>query len=102
MATVIDSEILSISTASAQELNFNEPHSPHKNAVDAFNHVLPTIKAEIIKSRHHWDKHEPKMWRRARGIHDHDLTAFTIEQDLVLVCGTPVMPCLIQLNMFTI
>jgi len=71
--------------ASAEELNFNDPHKPHPNAIQAFNHVLPTIKGEIIKSRHNWDKHEPKMWRRASGISDHALANFTIEEDLVLV-----------------
>jgi len=71
--------------ASAEELNFNDSHKPHENAVQAFNHILPTIKAEIIKSRHHWDKHEPRMWSRASSISDHTLVNFTIEDDLVLV-----------------
>ncbi|KAI0766477.1 hypothetical protein BC629DRAFT_1538020 [Irpex lacteus] len=71
--------------ASEEVLNFNPPHAPHQNAIEAFNVVLPTIKSEIIKSRHHWDKHEPKMWSRAAGLSDHELTAFTIEDDLVEV-----------------
>jgi len=45
--------------------------------------VLPTIKSEIVKSRKHWDKHEPRMWRRAADLTDDQLVAFTIEDDLV-------------------
>ncbi|KAJ7578620.1 hypothetical protein C8J56DRAFT_835612 [Mycena floridula] len=47
--------------------------------------MVPKIKAEIVKSRHDWDKHEPRMWARAHGISDHDLLNFTIKDDLVLV-----------------
>ena len=43
------------------------------------------IKAEIIKSRHHWDKHEPKMWARASGLSDNELVDFSIQKDLVQV-----------------
>ncbi|KAF8639527.1 hypothetical protein AX17_001432 [Amanita inopinata Kibby_2008] len=76
---------IAICIASAEELNLNDPHPPRPNAVEAFNAILPTIKAEVIKSRHHWNIHEPRMWSRAAGISDTDLTAFTIERDLVLV-----------------
>ncbi|KAJ3513383.1 hypothetical protein NMY22_g15054 [Coprinellus aureogranulatus] len=69
--------------ASGEQLNFSEPHKPTDNGIEAFNIVLPIIKAEIIKSRHHWDLHEPKMWSRAQGISDKDLVTFTIEEDLV-------------------
>ena len=68
-------------------ITLNDPHAPHQNAKDAFNHILPTIKAEIVKSRHNWDKHEPKMWSRAAGLSDHELTSFKIDEDLVLVNG---------------
>jgi hypothetical protein len=78
-----------------EQLDFNEPHPPHQNAIEAFNHLLPTIKEEIIKSRHHWNKHEPKMWIRAHGISDHELTNFTIEQDLVTVSGAT---CVVSLT----
>ncbi|KAF8441458.1 hypothetical protein L210DRAFT_3447151 [Boletus edulis BED1] len=71
--------------ASAEEVNLNAPHAPHQNAIEAFNHVLHIIKREVIQSRHHWDKHEPKMWSRAAGLSDAVLTHFTIEQDLVQV-----------------
>lgn len=71
--------------ASAEQLDFNVPHPPRENAIEAFNVVLPVIKAEVIKSRHHWNKHEPRMWSRATELSDHELTAFSIESDLVLV-----------------
>lgn len=75
------------SSATSEVITLNDPHAPHQNAIDAFNHALHTIKAEIVKSRHHWDKHEPKMWSRAAGLSDHELTSFKIEEDLVLVNG---------------
>ena len=71
--------------ASDSELNFNAPHAPRQNAIEAFNVILPKIKSEIVKSRLHWDQHEPKMWSRAAGLDNRELTAFTIEQDLVEV-----------------
>lgn len=71
--------------ASAEEVSLNPPHPPHKNAIDAFHLLLPTIKLEILKSRHHWDKHERRMWSRAARLSDHELTSFDIEHDLVEV-----------------
>ncbi|KAF8628861.1 hypothetical protein AX15_003654 [Amanita polypyramis BW_CC] len=70
---------------STETLTFNDPHPPRENAIEAFNVALHTIKAEVIKSRHHWNKHEPKMWSRAAGLSDHELASFTIGKDLVLV-----------------
>ncbi|KAI0032233.1 hypothetical protein K488DRAFT_86035 [Vararia minispora EC-137] len=75
--------------ADAEFVEFNAPHTPHPNAIEAFNVVLHTIKSEIVKSRHHWDKHEPKMWSRAQGLTDHQLTNFTVENDLVEVRSGP-------------
>ncbi|KAG7446308.1 uncharacterized protein BT62DRAFT_993972 [Guyanagaster necrorhizus] len=75
--------------ASAEELVFNDPHPPHPNAILAFGKVLGHIKFEILKSRKDWDKHEPKMWSRARGITNDDLVAFNLEDDLVLVRSAP-------------
>ncbi|KAH0827540.1 hypothetical protein J3R83DRAFT_4261, partial [Lanmaoa asiatica] len=72
-------------TASADEVNLNAPHAPLENAIEAFNHVLHKIKHEIVQSRHHWDKHEPRMWSRATGLSDAELTRFSIEEDLVRV-----------------
>ena len=43
------------------------------------------IKDEIIKSRSHWNKHEPRMWSRAAHISDHKLRDFNVSEDLVLV-----------------
>jgi len=68
-----------------EQITLNNPHPPHENAIEAFNILLPTIKAEIVKSRHHWDKHEPRMWRRASNLEDKDLVSFKIEEDLVEV-----------------
>ncbi|PPQ77203.1 hypothetical protein CVT25_011049 [Psilocybe cyanescens] len=71
--------------ASNEQLNFNEAHAPNENSLEAFNILLPTIKTEILKSRRHWDKHEPRMWSRASNLSDAQLTSFTMEEDLVEV-----------------
>ncbi|KAI0739661.1 hypothetical protein C8Q80DRAFT_195150 [Daedaleopsis nitida] len=75
--------------ASLEELSFNEPHPPQENALEAFGIVETTIKSEIVKSRRHWDLHEPKMWSRASGVSDSDLVAFTLRDDLVEVRSSP-------------
>jgi len=74
------------SEASAETVVLNDPHPPHENALNAFSAILHTIKAEIIKSRHHWDKHEPRMWSRAARLLDAELVAFDVKEDLVEVC----------------
>ena len=71
--------------ASKEQLKFNEPHPPAKNALDAFSRVIRKTKEEIVKSRRHWDVHEPKMWSRASQLSDKELTSFDLERDLVLV-----------------
>jgi len=53
--------------------------------LEAFSAVDSIIKEKIIKSRHHWDKHEPRMWSRAARFSDHELTSFSLSEDLVLV-----------------
>ncbi|KAF9482129.1 hypothetical protein BDN70DRAFT_904877 [Pholiota conissans] len=75
--------------ASTEQLIFNEPHAPKETAVEAFNILLHNLKAEIVKSRHHWDKHEPRMWERAQGLTDDELVSFTIEKDLIEVRSAP-------------
>jgi len=71
--------------ASAEQVNLNDPHRPHENATEAFNHVLHAIKNELVASRRRWDIHEPRMWSRAARLGDEELLNFTIERDLVLV-----------------
>ncbi|KAF9049948.1 hypothetical protein BJ165DRAFT_1414020 [Panaeolus papilionaceus] len=77
------------SSSSADQINLNEPHPPQENSIEAFNVILPTIKKEILKSRAHWAKHEPRMWSRASKLSDAELTDFTIENDLVEVRSAP-------------
>jgi hypothetical protein len=71
--------------ATNEQLYFNEPHAPKPNAIDAFEALFPTLKAEIVKSRHHWDQHEPRMWVRACSLSDNELIAFNVAEDLVEV-----------------
>jgi hypothetical protein len=75
--------------ADAEFVSLNDPHTPYPNAIEAFTVVLDIIKHGITKSRREWDKHEPKMWSRAAGLSDHELTAFNIADDLVLVRSGP-------------
>ncbi|KJA20740.1 hypothetical protein HYPSUDRAFT_42829 [Hypholoma sublateritium FD-334 SS-4] len=75
--------------ATNEVLTFNAAHAPKENAIEAFKILLPTLKAEIVKSRHHWAAHEPRMWERAQALSDHELVAFTIEDDLVEVRSAP-------------
>ena len=75
--------------ASSEQINLNAPHRPTAKAIEAFNVVLHQIKSEIVKSRHHWDKHEPKMWARAAGLSDAELVNFTMEEDLVECRSAP-------------
>jgi hypothetical protein len=71
--------------ASEEQLTFNKPHRPVENALEAFSVVVHTIREEIIKSRRHWDGHEPRMWSRAADLSDHELVRFKLNEDLVLV-----------------
>jgi len=71
--------------ASADQVDLNAPHAPHEAARELFKTALHVIKHEVKKSRHDWDKHEPRMWSRASALSDDKLTAFTIDNDLVKV-----------------
>ncbi|KAI1794140.1 hypothetical protein LXA43DRAFT_971400 [Ganoderma leucocontextum] len=75
--------------ASEEQINLNAPHAPTEKALEAFTIVEHTIKAEIVKSRHDWNKHEPLMWSRTEGLSDHELIAFTIRDDLVEIRSAP-------------
>lgn len=76
-------------TASAEEINLNAPHSPPPKAIEAFKVVEHDIKSAILKSRHHWNLHEPKMWSRAAGVTDAELVDFDIAKDLVSCRSAP-------------
>ncbi|KAL1939779.1 hypothetical protein VTO73DRAFT_9479 [Trametes versicolor] len=69
--------------ASSEQVELNAPHTPTEKAFEAFEVVQHKIRAEILKSRHDWDIHEPRMWSRAAGISNEDLVNFTIRGDLV-------------------
>ena len=58
-------------------------------AIEAFNVVVHQIRSEIVKSRRHWDQHEPKMWSRAAGLTDAELADFNIERDLIVIRSSP-------------
>ncbi|RDX57322.1 hypothetical protein K466DRAFT_23213 [Polyporus arcularius HHB13444] len=75
--------------ADAEQIDLNAPHAPSDKAIEAFEVVEHTIKSEILKSRHHWNKHEPRMWSRAEGVSDEDLVAFSVRNDLVEVRSAP-------------
>lgn len=75
--------------ADAEQIDLNAPHAPTDKAFEAFEVVEHTIKSEILKSRHHWNKHEPRMWSRAEGVSDEDLVAFSIRNDLVEIRSAP-------------
>jgi hypothetical protein len=75
-----------VPSASEEELTFVGPHAPHEKAIEAFTTVESQIKHAIIASRKDWDKHEPRMWSRAKGVSDAELSGFTLGGgDLVLV-----------------
>ena len=67
--------------ASEEDLTFKGPHAPHEKAIEAFRTVEKTIKHAIIASRRDWDKHEPKMWSRAKDISDEELVSFTFTRE---------------------
>ncbi|TFY82814.1 hypothetical protein EWM64_g1201 [Hericium alpestre] len=75
--------------ATAEQVILNEPHTPHPNALEAFHVVEHQIKQAILKSRHNWDKHEPKMWARASSLADHQLVGFNLKDDLMQVRSGP-------------
>jgi len=71
--------------ATQDTVELNEPHAPGADAITAFTKVLPSIKRAIVDSRAKWDSHEPRMWSRAQGLTDEQLTTFDPETDLVEV-----------------
>ncbi|KAF8308198.1 hypothetical protein DL93DRAFT_2087204 [Clavulina sp. PMI_390] len=71
--------------ADAESVTLNAPHAPRPAAKEAFEKIKRKVAEEVIKSRHDWDKHEPRMWARAKGLSDSELTSFDVERDLVEV-----------------
>ncbi|EJD08548.1 uncharacterized protein FOMMEDRAFT_117023 [Fomitiporia mediterranea MF3/22] len=71
--------------ATRESVELNEAHKPLPKAIEAFKAVKSKIVSELIRERHHWDKHEPHMFKRAEGIPDAELAKFSIDEDLVLV-----------------
>ncbi|EGN99812.1 hypothetical protein SERLA73DRAFT_180029 [Serpula lacrymans var. lacrymans S7.3] len=69
--------------ASEEEVNLVAAHAPHEKAIEAFNHVLHTIKHDLIKTRHDWDKHDPRTFLRVKDLSDAQLTHFSVENDLI-------------------
>ncbi|KEP54107.1 hypothetical protein V565_021850 [Rhizoctonia solani 123E] len=69
----------------ADKVPLSEPHPPTSRGIEAFNEVLPKIKQAVVSSRRDWNKHEPRMWARASGLDDNELTGFVIEDDLIEV-----------------
>ncbi|KAH7083167.1 hypothetical protein BKA63DRAFT_403431 [Paraphoma chrysanthemicola] len=63
--------------ATEETVQLNEAHAPHQASIDAFNSVLQSVKAELVKLRHTHDKHEPEYFRAVADLSDHDLASFT-------------------------
>ncbi|KAH7108436.1 hypothetical protein BKA62DRAFT_667300 [Auriculariales sp. MPI-PUGE-AT-0066] len=76
--------------ATSEDVNFNEPHPPKENAIEAFKVVEKAIKDEILASRRRWDGHEPRMWEAAKELSNNELIGFDVSNDLVLVSSSPV------------
>ncbi|GAA5919195.1 hypothetical protein JCM6882_006090 [Rhodosporidiobolus microsporus] len=63
-------------------VELNAPHRPRENALRAFVNVEDEIKKELVKLRQHWDQHEPRMFSKAKGISDEELTTWDLAEDL--------------------
>ncbi|KNF03423.1 hypothetical protein PSTG_03364 [Puccinia striiformis f. sp. tritici PST-78] len=74
-----------MATEATLEKPLNDAHPPNEHAFQLFDNCAATIRHELIKLRHHWDKHEPRMFSRAGSILDQDLGHFNINEDLTLI-----------------
>ncbi|KAG0147308.1 hypothetical protein CROQUDRAFT_722340 [Cronartium quercuum f. sp. fusiforme G11] len=74
-----------MATENTLAVPLNEPHAPDTRGFELFEHLAPKIQHELIRLRHHWDKHEPRMFSETQGISDHDLANFNVRKDLVLI-----------------
>ncbi|GAA5852308.1 hypothetical protein JCM8547_006731 [Rhodosporidiobolus lusitaniae] len=68
--------------ATTSTVELNAPHPPHANSIRGFATVEEELKRELVKLRHHWDQHEPKMFVRAKDVSDEELTSWELEKDL--------------------
>ncbi|CEH12236.1 hypothetical protein CBOM_00231 [Ceraceosorus bombacis] len=71
--------------ADQEDVQLSEEHAPQERAIDAFTRLEPKIKQELLKSRAHWDAHEPRMYSKVSGVSDEDLSSFSSSKDLVAV-----------------
>ncbi|KAF2036581.1 hypothetical protein EK21DRAFT_95835 [Setomelanomma holmii] len=65
--------------ATEETVQLNEAHGPHQASIDAFESVLHSVKAELVKLRHTHDKHEPEYFHAIKELSDHDLASFSVE-----------------------
>ncbi|KAK0558620.1 hypothetical protein OC844_005017 [Tilletia horrida] len=69
--------------ASSADIQLSAEHPPTERAINAFKAIEDKIKHRIVKSRHDWDKHEPRMWAPAKDLSDEQLSDWSTEKDLV-------------------
>ncbi|KAI7955912.1 hypothetical protein MJO29_007311 [Puccinia striiformis f. sp. tritici] len=50
-----------MATEATLEKPLNDAHPPNEHAFQLFEHCAATIRHELIKLRHHWDKHEASL-----------------------------------------
>lgn len=56
--------------ADATSLELTPAHVPSAKAVSAFEKLSSRISQELVRSRKHWDAHEPRMYSRVADIPD--------------------------------
>ncbi|KAL8277674.1 hypothetical protein RQP46_009947 [Phenoliferia psychrophenolica] len=77
--------------ADSSTVVLNEEHAPHPSALEAFGQVEHHIKFELVKLRHQWNKHEPRMFQRAPvdTVSDEKLADWDLKKDLVSIRSGP-------------
>ncbi|WAQ86721.1 hypothetical protein PtA15_7A449 [Puccinia triticina] len=74
-----------MATEATLDRPLNEAHPPNEHGLQLFEKCAATIRHELVKLRRHWDKHEPKMFSRAKSISDQEISRFNVKDDLVLI-----------------